>query len=424
MINNLQITIKTYADLECVRRRVCLVPTSPADPKHWVYLAEGEKDTRNLAKAGFVATTNPGGAGKWRKEFSEVLRGRKVAVLPDNDKAGREHAIQVATSLQGIAKLVKIVDLPGLPQHGDVSDWFAKGGTPQKLRTLVRETPIFAPSAGKTTLLTHLSAAVVRGEEFLGSQTIQSPVVYLTEQNWGSFREALRRAGLLDCQDFAFLLWADAIGQPWERVAAEAVEECRRRGARLLVVDTIAPFAGLMGSTENDSGNALAAMKPLQMAASIGISPVMVQHERKGGGEIVESGRGSTAFAGAVDILLSLSRPKGRGQLSVRELHGISRFDETPSSMLIELTDEGYVSHGEVRPIAQEKARKAILDALPKSKQDAITLPELMAICEISRTTAQKAADTLVREGLIHKNGEGKRSYPFRFWASITVDEM
>jgi hypothetical protein len=68
-----------------------------ADPARRVYVVEGEKDADNLAALGFVTTTNPGGAGKWNASYSEVLCGRSVVILPDNDEAGRTHAEQVAS---------------------------------------------------------------------------------------------------------------------------------------------------------------------------------------------------------------------------------------------------------------------------------------------------------------------------------------
>ena len=54
-------------------------------------------------------------------------------MLPDNDEAGRNHAQQVAQSLHGIAESVRVVELPGLPPKGDVSDWIAAGGTKEEL---------------------------------------------------------------------------------------------------------------------------------------------------------------------------------------------------------------------------------------------------------------------------------------------------
>jgi 5S rRNA maturation endonuclease (ribonuclease M5) len=94
-----------------------------ADPAKLVFICEGEKDCDNLAKLGIVATTNAGGAGKWKPEHSAFLAGRNVVILPDNDEPGRKHAIKVRETLEGVARSCKIVSLPNLPEKGDVSDW-------------------------------------------------------------------------------------------------------------------------------------------------------------------------------------------------------------------------------------------------------------------------------------------------------------
>jgi hypothetical protein len=68
---------------------------------HPVFIVEGEKDVLALNKLGTVATTNPGGAGKWRPEFSEALRGADVVLVPDNDDAGWDHVNQIRAQLHG-----------------------------------------------------------------------------------------------------------------------------------------------------------------------------------------------------------------------------------------------------------------------------------------------------------------------------------
>ena len=78
-------------DLEGVKRVLYRLPELLAAPEHEVWIVEGEKDADRLASLGFIATTNAGGAGKWRSEFSDLLRGRHVVVLPDNDETGRRH---------------------------------------------------------------------------------------------------------------------------------------------------------------------------------------------------------------------------------------------------------------------------------------------------------------------------------------------
>ena len=102
-----------------------------------VFVVEGEKCVDALEALGFDATCNPLGAGKWRPEFVEILRGKRVVVLSDNDSAGVAHAARVAESLLGVAESVGIVDLPGLPLRGDIVDWLANGGTADELKALV-----------------------------------------------------------------------------------------------------------------------------------------------------------------------------------------------------------------------------------------------------------------------------------------------
>ena len=114
-----------------------------------VWVAEGEKDVLALVALGLVATTNVGGAGKWRPEYCDALRGHPVVILPDNDDPGRRHAVHVATLLKDIAASVKVVTLPGLPPKGDVSDWLATGGTKEKLLALAERTPPGIPAVSK-----------------------------------------------------------------------------------------------------------------------------------------------------------------------------------------------------------------------------------------------------------------------------------
>ena len=106
-----------------------------------IFIPEGEKDVDNMARVGLAATCNPMGAGKWRDHYSNWLKGANVVILPDNDEPGRKHAQQVAQSLYGKAASVKVLELPGLPAKGDVSDWLEAGHTKEELMRLAEETP-------------------------------------------------------------------------------------------------------------------------------------------------------------------------------------------------------------------------------------------------------------------------------------------
>lgn len=129
-------------DLNGVRRVVYRLPDVVAaigngDP---VLVVEGEKDADRLAGLGLCATCNPMGAGKWLSEYNATFAGADVIVLPDNDEAGRAHGATVRDALVSVARSVRLIELPGLPPKGDVSDWLDAGHTAGELLDLVANT--------------------------------------------------------------------------------------------------------------------------------------------------------------------------------------------------------------------------------------------------------------------------------------------
>ena len=113
-----------------------LVKTDSETP---VFICEGEKDCDRLAALGFIATTNPMGAGKWRAALNKWFAHRSVTIVPDADDPGRKHADDVARHLKPIATRIRVVELPGLTKKGaDVSDWLDLGHTKEELLALSR----------------------------------------------------------------------------------------------------------------------------------------------------------------------------------------------------------------------------------------------------------------------------------------------
>jgi putative DNA primase/helicase len=98
-----------------------------------VYVTEGEKDADALRAAGVTATTNPGGAGKWRAEYSEALRGARVIIVADKDESGRVHAASVAASVAPLAVSVRIVEAA---EGKDAFDHLAAGKTLEEFVTV------------------------------------------------------------------------------------------------------------------------------------------------------------------------------------------------------------------------------------------------------------------------------------------------
>jgi hypothetical protein len=116
-----------------------------------IFITEGEKDALALAKLGFVATTNSGGAdnGKgrsWTPDLNQYFKDRHVHILADNDSPGHAHAEHVARNLDGIAASVRVVKLPGLEPKGDVSDWLKDDPTGARLVRKCKAAPLWEPS--------------------------------------------------------------------------------------------------------------------------------------------------------------------------------------------------------------------------------------------------------------------------------------
>lgn len=113
-----------------------------------IFVVEGEKDADRLASAGLIATTNREGAAKpeqkakWRSEYTAQLTGAdRVILLPDNDAAGLSHMRNIASQLRGKVKDIRWLELPGLPEKGDVSDWLDAGNTLEDLKTRAKNAP-------------------------------------------------------------------------------------------------------------------------------------------------------------------------------------------------------------------------------------------------------------------------------------------
>src|ERR1019366_2400557 len=103
-----------------------------------VYLAEGEKDVHTLEGWGLAASCNAGGSGNSHlyAGWADYFHDRHVVILPDNDEPGRKHAAAIAAALLSVAASVRIVELPGLPAKGDVTDWRDASGTFDRLQEL------------------------------------------------------------------------------------------------------------------------------------------------------------------------------------------------------------------------------------------------------------------------------------------------
>jgi RecA-family ATPase len=273
---------------------------------------------------------------------------------------------------------------------------------------------------GKTHLTMDLVAAVLAGRPFLDRPTTRVPVIYLTEERPSTAGAVLRRVGLSQADDLHLLLRRDA-PRDWEAACLHALAYARQVAAGLIVCDTLSDWAGLAGEEENDSGAALEAMRPLQRLAEAGLAVIVLRHERKGGGQVGDSARGSTAFGGAADILLSLQRVAGQGHENRRELTGVGRLDDIPPKLVVDLEEQHYVSQGTESAVESGDARRIILEWLPCAPESALTengLLEHFAEGESKRSTLKRVLRELIAEGRVQLayGAGGCRKNAYGYW--------
>lgn len=115
------------------------------DHAETIWVVEGEKDADRLAELGLASTTSAKGAAwAWPGEWAEYFRGApQVFVLADNDDPGRKAARQRAAVVAAAVPDVRVVELPGLDEKGDVSDWLDGGGSIDELWKLAEASPAF-----------------------------------------------------------------------------------------------------------------------------------------------------------------------------------------------------------------------------------------------------------------------------------------
>jgi hypothetical protein len=120
-----------------------------------VVACEGEKAADAARSLGFVTTTSAGGSQAAMKTDWRPLAGKEVWILPDNDAPGRKYADTVAGILSKLAPapLVRVVELPELPERGDIVDWIdARGDAAEpdamraEIEALAQAAEIWRPS--------------------------------------------------------------------------------------------------------------------------------------------------------------------------------------------------------------------------------------------------------------------------------------
>lgn len=114
-----------------------------------VLVMEGEKDCDLANRLGYVATTCPMGAGKWKDSYDEFLADKELVLFPDNDPVGIKHMISVGERLKD-KSIVKWFEYPEKNKKGfDFTDFIktfkTKTDAIENTMTLIRASRVFDP---------------------------------------------------------------------------------------------------------------------------------------------------------------------------------------------------------------------------------------------------------------------------------------
>lgn len=351
----------------------------------YVIFVEGEAKADLLAEWGLPATCLDSGANSgWKDEYTAVLESKeKVVILPDNDSPGKEYSLKIANALYGKVGKIKIIDLPELPEKGDIIDWAeVERNNKDRLVELIKTAPEWKkisplissldlvsdpnqkglewihegiipkgsvvllagePGAYKTWLALSLAEKLSKGEPFLERHTKRTKVYYIDRENPRELIiDRLNKVGR--SKDFIYWgLWAEPepplLGDP---IYLELAKE-----KPLIIFDTLLKFHG---GDENSSRDMGKISKHLTKIRNAGATVVVLHHKGKGTGSAY---RGSSEIVGGVDVAYSLSKDKEDGK--ILSLKGIkNRFVSEPSLTLeVISTEESF----KIEDISREKER-------------------------------------------------------------------
>lgn len=298
------------------------------------YLAEGEKDVETLEAWGLVATTNSGGAANWRPEFAETFRGADVVILGDDDDAGRKRIEDIAMTLRGIAKRIRVIGSWGGPK--DVTDWKEAGHTADELSALIGQLPDWRPAppksafnaahvgeveerrrhrrhdwlvqdfieaggvcsfsgmsqAGKTFAVTELAFCIAQGKPFFGRPVKQGLVIYQVGEGELGFEKRLdgyAKDRGLDLRAVPFIYWPRKVNlfvddKDTEAMIAEAKawSAYHKMPIAMLVIDTFNKATrGANEISGQDMGKVINNVE--RLASELACTVVLIDHLNKSG---------------------------------------------------------------------------------------------------------------------------------------------
>ena len=458
-------------DTKGVEKVLFRLPEILRDVQHGlpIFQCEGEKDVLAMVEKGFSATCNPGGARKWQDSFSETLRGADVIVIADKDKDGREHGQLVASKLHGVAKSVRVIELPG-DNVKDAHDFFASGGEPAELDEIAQAAPLWTPAkdepkinclpeivdaaafmavpqdmppeliagvlhkgsklalggsskAYKSWLLLDMAVSVAHGLPWLGFETALGKVLFVNFEiqsyAWQRRIAAVTRAKGLELQPGQISLWnLRGHAADFTKLVPRIIERAKQQSFSLIILDPIYKIYG--GTDENSAGDVAALLNSIErLTVETGAAVTYGCHFAKGNAsakEAIDRISGSGVFARDPDSLLIFTAHEDEGCFTVdpilRNFAPIHPFVARWKYPLFESADE--LDPAKLKQVAGKKKQhdpvKLLAAVANNDELNPISMPQWADRTEIPRTTLNDYVTEMRRKGWVKTIGEGSKA--------------
>ena len=160
---------------------------------------------------------------------------------------------------------------------------------------------------------------------------------------------------------------------PTSNTFEEVKRYAREHDIKLILVDTLGVFWSVRD--ENDAAEVTKAIQPfLALARDTGACVLLIHHARKSEGSHGDEIRGSGALFAAVDVALIMKRHEVQSQW---KLHALSRYSETPTELVLEHTESGYIALGDPAAVNRQAKCEKVKVALKEELQNAKTIAKL-----------------------------------------------
>jgi len=384
-----------------------LWPLPPERVGEDIVITEGESDcivARALGLEAYAITK--GAATGLPTSVLIALRrrgARRIVVAMDADSAGRQAASKmvIAARQAGLAAIDLDLVAEGLIEplygHKDIRDAYKHGKgqdlveavrhllyradesrplQPRKLSDIMTEdTPtdfviegllrvggttilIGEPKLGKSQMSLDLALAVSRGEAFAGLATKKGRVIYYAlEDGEDIVRDRVKSRGLTGMDEDLYIGTTPPVVEDSTALLEEHIDIFQ---PSMIIIDTLRAMSVSTGKSENEASFADSIYRIAKVARERGVAAIIVHHTVKATtGNPITDARGTSAIAGAVDVVAGLYRRDdvmrlawrgrfGSGEISLSQYPNGS-FSYYPSVPPQNMSNEEYTAKVEER---------------------------------------------------------------------------